>query len=412
MPRGNSLMIAAAFASLVSITTHSAEESLPCAVTVDVKAPEWLTRCEAAIAAEPDSKKRAPLQFGRAYGSVERFNFDAAVADLDAALAADPENPDYLRERAYVHGELSNFEPALADLDHFLKLRPDELLGYRERAYARHFHGDLTGAYDDTARVLALNPDSSDALLGRAEAALWLGRFDEAVKDASRAQARARVCHEEGTSSSAAALLARIDLWRDASRGARAARLCEQGKSLVNVRAQKLIGNCSRAFLDAKTGAAKADALTIRSVAWLVTESQDYATEDMRMAVAFDPDNVERHTNLGFSYLSNHHSWAANREFDRSLAIDRYWLALAGRASARANLGDLEGADKDARESRTLHPNFAASGLLADLAFDHGERDAARGLYLEAYRLGSRDDHVVERLQELGVEDPDHAEPK
>jgi tetratricopeptide (TPR) repeat protein len=402
MPRRNSWIIAAGFVALASMRSDSAEEAAPCAVDVDVKEPAWLARCETAIAAEPDSKKRAPLQFGRAYGEVERFNFDAAITDLDAALSADPENPDYLRERAYVHGELSNLELALADLDHFVKLRPDESLGYRERAYVRRFHGDLTGAYEDAARVLELNPDSSDALLGRAEAALWLGRFDEAAKDASRAQARAQVFHEEATSGTAAALLARIGSWRDANRGARAARLCERGRSLES----KVIGNCTRAFLDAKTGAAKADALTIRSVAWLVKNSQDYATEDMRIALAFDPDNVERHTNLGFSYLTNRHSWAASREFDRSLAIDRHWLALAGRAAARANLGDLEGADKDAHESRALHPNFAASGVLADLAFDRGERDAARDLYLETYRLGSRDDHVRERLGELGVEDP------
>ena len=47
---------------------------------MDVKAPEWITGCEAALAKEPEAKRRAPLLFGRAYYAVEQFRYDDAIA--------------------------------------------------------------------------------------------------------------------------------------------------------------------------------------------------------------------------------------------------------------------------------------------------------------------------------------------
>ncbi|HEV7609674.1 MAG TPA: hypothetical protein VGO61_20230 [Steroidobacteraceae bacterium] len=375
-----------------------------------MKAPEWLASCEAAIAGETDARKRAPLLFGRAYGAVERFRYDDALADLNTALATDPENTDYLRERAYVHGELSNFAQAIADLDLFIKQHPEEPSGYRERSFARHYYGDLKGSYDDRARVLELTPDSLQSLIARAEAALWLGRLDEATADATSAQSRAKTFNEAAAQSSASDLLSRINRWRDATHGSRAAQRCSKAAAIHKAGSSKLIGDCSRAFFEASTGKDKADALSTRSIAWLVVaNSETSATEDMKMALAFDPANVERHINLGYSYLSSSHSWAANREFERALAIEKHWLALAGRAAARVNLGDTDGALADALESQQLHPNEAAGSVLADIAYDKGERDRARVLYLEVYRLGSRSDQLLQRLSELGVPDPDKA---
>jgi len=353
---------------LVSLQAQAASEVPPCAINVDVKAPEWITSCEAAIARESDVKRRAPLLFGRAYYAVEQFRYDDAIADLNAALAADPDNPAYLRERAYVHGELSNLDEAIGDLDRVIAQKPKEAYGYRERAYARHYRGDLKGAYEDRAREFELTPDSLDALVARGRAALWLGRFDDAKADATRARAGAKVAGNDDVYRSASELLSHIALWRDTTRGADAAKVCSEDLETDKSDRPKLIGDCSRAFLEAKTGVAKADALTSRSTAWLVAEdSQNESTGDLRLALAFDPANVARYINLGYSFLMLSHSWAAKLEFDRALALDKHWLALAGRAAARLNLGDKEGALADARASNELHPNNeAAAGVLAD----------------------------------------------
>jgi len=413
MPARTSILILSALALLVSLRARADDEARPCATGVDVKTPEWLAGCEAAIAGEADAKRRAPLLFGRAFGAVERFRYDDAIADLNAALAADPENPDYLRERAFVHGELSNYSEAIDDLSHFIKQYPDDPSGYRERAYARHFSADLKGAYEDYARVLELTPDSLQSLLARAEAALWLGRFDEANVDAGSAQSRAQAFHEVEALGAATELLSRIQRWRDAVKGGDAAKRCKQARAIHKGGASKLVGDCSRAFLEASTGGAKADALTNRSVAWLaVANSPKSTTEDMRMALAFDPGNSERRVNLGYSYLASSESAAAMREFNSVLAGEKQWLALAGRAVARANLGDTEGATADALESQKINPNEVATTVLADIAYEKGDRDRARGLYLDLYRLGTRNDRLFERLSELGVADPARAAGK
>lgn len=381
----------------------------PCAINGDVKSDAWRTQCDEAVAREADATKRAALLFGRAYGAIELYRYDDALTDLNAALSADPDNPRYLHERAYVYGELSEFPAAIADLDRQISLQPNEPTAFRERAYARRYVADLKGAYEDRARELELEPESASSLFARGQAAMWLGRFDDATADAMKAQKLAKSAGDERGSSEAAELLTRLGHWRDVSRGANPGSHCKM-ESLTKDKPSTRIGDCTRAFFEATTGSAKADALTTRHTAWLVlANSPDDSEEDLRIAVAFDPGNAERHINLGYSYLSNRHSWAARREFDRALAIDEHWLAFAGRGAARLNLNEIEGAIADARASMDLHPNEAAARLIGDIAFTKGDREGARSSYLIVYRLGSRDNGLIERLKELGVPDPAQA---
>jgi tetratricopeptide (TPR) repeat protein len=371
---------------------------------------EWRAVCDRAIEQETDPKRRAALRFGRAYVAVEQYNYNEALTDLNAAITADPDNPLYLHERAYVYGELSEYVAAIADLDRQIELQPKEPTAYRERAYARHFSGNLQGAYEDRARELELLPDSIEAILNRAEAAAWLGRFDDARTDAKRANARAIAAGDTDGIKKAEEYLESLARQEETSPGKDPGKRCDVSKGLDSSGPRTLIGDCTRAFLDAKDGAAKAEALTSRSLAWkILASSQGHSTEDLRIAVAFDPKDPNRYTNLGFAYLSTSHSWAAKREFERALAIERTWLALAGRAAARANLNDPEGALADALASMEIKPNEAATWVLANHAFDCGEKDNARKLYLIIYSMGSRDERLIDRLKELGVTDPAQA---
>lgn len=378
-----------------------------CAVDQPMDAPEWLASCNAAIKSEKDPGRLATLLFGRAYFAVEQYRYDAALEDLDAAVTADPDCVRCRHERAYLNGELSNYAAALADLDYEIKLTPKSASAYSERAYARTFNGDLGGAYQDRARDLELQPDDLDSLLARSEAALWLGRFEDATADAAQAQAFAKEASDQETTDRATQRLEEIKLWRTTSPGPKAAERCVMKDTLVASDPKTLIGDCTRAFFDAKDGAAKAEALTTRSTAWTVlANSPDDAALDMRVAAGLDPGNPHRYINLGYAYLTTRHSWAAKREFDRAIALERSWLALAGRASARLNLDDAQGAEADALESMKIELNQAAAWVLGDLAFDAGQKDRAREMYLATYRLGSRDDRLLARLKELGVPDP------
>jgi tetratricopeptide (TPR) repeat protein len=346
------------------------------------------------------------LLFGRAYAAVDQYQYDPAIVDLDAAIVADPDCTQCRHERAYLHAELGNYARAISDLDHEIRLTPQAANAFAERGFARTFNGDLAGAYEDHAKHLELKPDSVGALIARGEAALWLGRFDAADADALLAQSRAKAIRDEKSLARAIELREDIQLLRTPSRGPKAGR-CELPQELDASGDKTLIGDCTRAFLDAKTGAAKADALTTRSTAWTVLRSSpNNAAVDLRVAAGLDPGNPLRYINLGYAYLLTSHSWAAAREFDRALAIQKSPQALAGRASARRNLGDLKGAETDALASMELEPNEAAAWLLGDLAFEAGDRESAREFYLAIFRAGSRDDRLLERLKELGVPDP------
>ena len=284
----------------MSPAAHSATDA-DCAIAEAKDFEAWRTRCDAALVQEADPIERAKLLFRRAYVSVEQYRYDDALKDLNEALAADPDNPLYLHERAYINSELSEFAAALVDLDRQVALQPEEPTAYRERAHARHYSGDLAGAYEDRDKEVRLTPDSPGALLARSGSALWLGRFADAAADAKRAEKLAKAARDDKLRAKATEFLAVIERWRKTSPRGGAAH-CSMDKGINQKTPPTLIGDCSQAFLAATNGFAKAEALTTRSVAWLVLASdQNSSTGDLRIALALDPQNADRYVNLGFS---------------------------------------------------------------------------------------------------------------
>jgi tetratricopeptide (TPR) repeat protein len=191
-------------------------------------------------------------------------------------------------------------------------------------------------------------------------------------------------------------------------RGSGAAKRCDRAQRKGRFDQQDLIGDCTFAFFEAPTPAAASRYLSTRSVAWLIArQDQHLATADNQIAVALDPGNPEWRSNLGYSYLQVRHSWAALREFERSLAIRKSWVALAGRASAKYNLGDKDGAFDDAKASFELESNELALIVLGDLFKDRGDEASAKKMWMAAWRMGSRDDGTIQRLRSVGVEHPE-----
>jgi tetratricopeptide (TPR) repeat protein len=401
-------------ALLMSGAAVDAEESgaagteAPCDLHEDFKQPQWRLACDTAITQEADAGQRAKFLQARAYVAIEQYRFEDALADLNGALAAYPDCADCLHERAYLNSELGEYTAATADLDREIALQPKRAAAWRERAFARTFSGDLAGAYQDRVRSNELEP-SSTARRARGDAALWLGRFDDATADYSQAEKLANDAGDDAARAAAAAKLEEVALWRASAGDKKSARRCvTQNLAGTDPKVKQLIGDCTQAFLQAKDGPAKTEALTWRSSLWSLYDAGDFdrATLDSRIAVGLDPGNHELYVNLGFNYLQTKHSWAARREFDRAIALNRSFLALAGRAQARENLDDPDGAFADAKASYEIKPNQAALWVLGDLVYEKGDREAARKFYLGAYKLGSRDDRLIARLKELGVDDP------
>ncbi len=382
-----------------------------CDLQGDFESAEWRQAGDAAVSNEHDSKRLALLLQHRAYVAVDQYRYDDAIVDLDAAVKADPDCADCLHERAYVNVELGEYARALADLDRELELRPEFAAAWRERAFARGFSGDLEGAYQDRVRQVELEQQSTASLLARAEAAQWTGRFKEAAADLAKAEAQSKLTGDDESLNEVKTRRDSIALWRSTEKDEKSARRCRsRSLAAADPNLKQLIGDCTQAFLLGKDGPAKAEALTTRSTAFLVLDnSYDRATLDHRVAAGLDPTNPDMFINLGFAYIGVRHSRAAIQEFDRSLALRPHWMALAGRASAKYNVDDIEGAQADALESLKQEPNVVAAGVLAAIAYEQGEKDKARDMYLAMYQMGSRGDEVMARLVELGVSDPEKA---
>jgi|GEM_PF-1418916 len=363
--------------------------------------------CDSAIAKEKDPKAKSVMLFRRAYVEDAAGNFATypkALADLDEAIGLWPDNISALHERAYLYNEYGRWTEAQADLDRQINLDPNVAGSYQERAMARFHLGDLKGLYEDRDRELLLAPNAQ-GYLARADANMWLGSFDAARRDIAEAVKMAKGNETQGVSDAAKKAGERLDLLTRTS--GTGARNCEAATKANDFKRANLIGDCTRAFLDAATPQDRAYALTSRSTAWLVAASdEDASLDDSIVAAGIDP-SASNLSNLGFAYIRGRHSTGATWVFDRSIALEPSFVNHGGRAIARFNIGDVEGAFQDAKKSFELKPNEIALTVLGDCfhakehAYDH-----AKTFWINAYRMGDRDDGLIARLKDAGVPIP------
>lgn len=96
-----------------------------------------------------------------ALGTMGRFG--EAVADLDRALASDPQRPDALVFRAAAWRHLDRAEPARRDIELALELDRENAEALLERGILRQLAGDTEGARMDWERAIELAPNSAIA---------------------------------------------------------------------------------------------------------------------------------------------------------------------------------------------------------------------------------------------------------
>lgn len=362
--------------------------------------------CDQAIVGEPDAKRKSDLLARRAYArdaSPTADVFRASLSDLNNALKLDANNADALHERAYIFNEVGRWQDAKQDLDAQIRLLPNEPAAYDERAMSRFNLGDLQGAFDDRSAEVKLAPTAS-ALLAHAKTAMWVGRFDVADRDI--AEARSHAATDKLAVTAADVIAAQLTLWRSVSTIGAAG--CSGGQKPADYSAEMMIGDCTRAFLDAPTQKERAAALSARSLAW-ITGANDIAgfVEDSKIAAALDPDNANLRSNLGFAYLKSMHPGAAIHQFDIAIASEPDFANFAGRAQAKFNAGDLDGAEADANKSVSYEPNGIALTILGDVAYARTKTfDKAKAYWWQAYTSGPPDDGLVARLKAAGVAIP------
>jgi tetratricopeptide (TPR) repeat protein len=109
-----------------------------------------------------------------------------ALADLDAAIAADPGHPDYYIDRGNLLYALGRHDDAVADYETAMRAGPPFPEPYYNRAEVRFAAGDLQGALADLGHALDLDPDFTDAYVNRAGLLVHAGEYARARADAER----------------------------------------------------------------------------------------------------------------------------------------------------------------------------------------------------------------------------------
>lgn len=381
-----------------------AEVEGPCHVKIEGKATaDPPPACAAAIATATTAKQQAILYFAWAYSLNEKHASVEALPSLEKAVALAPNFINAIHERGYTLNDLGFYERGLADGNREVQLSPDAPTAYSERAFARHFLADFEGSLADRQKVIALLGTHPDRQTGVAEELMWLGRYEEAA-------ARLEGQPPSDDRNAMRAMIERRRKYRPDGGEAKRCTMTTVGGD--RAMAQKLIDDCSWAFDHEKDRVKRADYLTVRSIMEvIVSQDRGANTPDLKIAVALDPRNPQRHINYGNALVDNRRSWGARNEFDLALAApdlnkrDKA-MALAGRGRARFNLGDYTGAKSDAAESMATEISFAGALIAGDLAEREGNKEGAKAFWMAAYRFGIRDDSLIARLKSVGVVNP------
>lgn len=107
------------------------------------------------------------LLIERAVVQADMGLYDKAIGDLSTCLSLDPLSTDAYTFRASAYRYLDRLDLALADVDRALALEPDHLEARLERGIVRRLEGDDAGARQDWSRILEVASGAAIAQLAR-----------------------------------------------------------------------------------------------------------------------------------------------------------------------------------------------------------------------------------------------------
>jgi len=110
-----------------------------------------------------------------------------ALADLDRALAADPDAAEALENRGLLYRKAGRNDLARADFDRAIAVRPDRAIAYANRGELRFSQGDVAGALTDFEAAVRVDPGSPVNHFNVATAKAQLGDVEGARAAAERA---------------------------------------------------------------------------------------------------------------------------------------------------------------------------------------------------------------------------------
>ncbi|RJL32492.1 tetratricopeptide repeat protein [Bailinhaonella thermotolerans] len=112
---------------------------------------------------------------------------EAALAELDAVIEADPGYPDYYIDRGNLLHAMGRSAEALRDYETAMAVDLPYPELFYNRAEVRYAGGDLEGALADLDHAVELDPDFTAAYVNRAGLLAALGQYGRARADVARA---------------------------------------------------------------------------------------------------------------------------------------------------------------------------------------------------------------------------------
>ena len=137
---------------------------------------------------KPGNEER--IAYWRRWRAVELakyLQYEAAAAELDRVIAANPKDAEALNIRGYVKGQSKQWSAAIADWNLALAIDPRQLQALANRCAAKVAMGEFADAIRDCDEGIKLNPKNAYLFKHRGVAHLNLGQEAEGIADLDEA---------------------------------------------------------------------------------------------------------------------------------------------------------------------------------------------------------------------------------
>ncbi len=114
-------------------------------------------------------------------------NYRAAIEAYSRAIRNDPANPYARYNRGTAYMNYQKYDLAIKDFSRSLKLNPENTAGYLNRGYSYFMSGNYEKAVQDAGEVISRNPQNPVAYYNRGRAYYHWGKRAEALADFRKA---------------------------------------------------------------------------------------------------------------------------------------------------------------------------------------------------------------------------------
>jgi tetratricopeptide (TPR) repeat protein len=308
--------------------------------------------CERVIAAgHANGKDLAVALAVRAEGLSQKRDYDNAIAILNSAIEADPDNVRIIDARAVAHQRKGENDLAMADYNLALRKRPNFGGGYNDRGTLYMRKLALQSALDDFNLAVQFAPTLYVARTNRARILTMNKDFDGALADFAEAQ--------------------RIDPEA-------------MNTAVYRCRTYTAMGRLDDALADCNSAIEKQPknqvALNNRADAYAAKGNLDAALKDFNAILALNPNNVRAHTGRGLLFEKRRDLEQARADYRSAafalLPFDELDTSIA-RATARERLDALTAQGPGAANTGRRIALIVGNGAYKSVpALDNPPRDA------------------------------------